>query len=282
VRDPQPRRKLRVFVTERANVYRDQPGYSYVLQEGPEPPAPDSIRAVGSTLVLREHEPTEITLINSAHHHTTVHWHGIELESFYDGVGDWSGWGARLAAPIAPGDSFVVRLTPPRAGTFIYHTHTGEGIRLASGLYGALLVLPANAPLRTAQDDVLLLLSIGGPHDDARPLVNGSTAPPAIELRAGVPRRFRFINISPLETHRIQLRSGSAVQQWRALAKDGAELPPQRGLAVRHGCIPCAQQQHCAGPWGAGAVARAAQRSGRARPGARTADDPCRRGTVHG
>ncbi|MGH7476442.1 MAG: multicopper oxidase domain-containing protein [Longimicrobiales bacterium] len=224
VQNAQPRRKLRVFVTQRANVYGVRPGYSYVLQEGPTPPAPDSIRALSSTLVLHENEPTEITVINAATHHTTVHWHGMELESFYDGVGDWSGWGERLAPPIAAGDSFVVRLTPPRAGTFIYHTHVNEGIELASGLYGALLVLPENASLDAAERDVLLLLSIGGPHDDARPLVNGSTAPPPIQMRAGVPRRFRFINISPLETHRIQLTSGGIVQEWRALAKDGAEL----------------------------------------------------------
>ena len=59
-------------------------------------------------------------------------------------------------------------------------------------------------------------------------MVNGSTAPPPIELKAGVPHRFRLINISPLETHTIQLTSGDSIQQWRALAKDGADLPPQQ------------------------------------------------------
>ena len=49
-RDPRPRRQLRVFVTERANVYGDQPGYSYILQEGLTPPAPDSIRIPSSTI----------------------------------------------------------------------------------------------------------------------------------------------------------------------------------------------------------------------------------------
>lgn len=221
--DAPPRRKLRVFVTERANVFDGYPAHSYVLQEGPAPPAHDSILHLSSTLVLRQHEPTEITVLNVSRQTTAVHWHGLELESFYDGVGDWSGWGARLAPMIAPGDSFVVRLTPPRSGTFIYHTHASEGIQLASGLYGPLIVLPEHASRDTT--DRVLLFSIGGPHDDGRPLINGTVAPPPIELRAGVAHRIRLINIAPMETGIIELLRGDSIQRWRALAKDGAELP---------------------------------------------------------
>ena len=38
----------------------------------------------------------------------------------------FSGAAGHLAPVIAPGDSFEVRFTPPRAGTFIYHTHVDE------------------------------------------------------------------------------------------------------------------------------------------------------------
>lgn len=224
--DRRPRRQLRVFVTERARLYGDQPGYSYVLQEGPMPPAPDSVRIPSSTIVLHQNEPTEITVINSAHHMATIHWHGVELESFYDGVGGWSGWGTQVAPAIAPGDSFIVRLTPPRAGTFIYHTHSNEAIQIPSGLYGTLLVLPEHASPDTTER--VFLLGIGGPLDDARLVVNGSATPPPVELRAGVAHRFRFINISPDETHGVQLTATDTTQQWRALAKDGADLPAQQ------------------------------------------------------
>jgi FtsP/CotA-like multicopper oxidase with cupredoxin domain len=226
--DPKPRQKLRVFVTEKANVYGDQPGYSYVLQEGASPPAADSILIPSSPITLRQNEPTEITVINRAKIMASIHWHGIELESFYDGVGDWSGWGNRVAPSIAPGDSFVVRLTPQRAGTFIYHTHTNEATQIPSGLYGTLIVLPENGKPDTTER--VFLLGIGGPLDEGRPVVNGSSTPPPIALRSGVPHRFRFINISPLETHTVQLVSGTSVQQWRALAKDGADLPPQQAI----------------------------------------------------
>ncbi|MGI9077478.1 MAG: multicopper oxidase domain-containing protein [Gemmatimonadaceae bacterium] len=222
--EPGPRRRLRLFVTEKANVYGERPGYSYVLQQGVIPPAADSIRMPSSSLLLHQDEPTEIAVINVAKVATTVHWHGLELQSYYDGVGNWSGWGQRVAPSIAPGDSFVVRLTPPRAGTFIYHTHMDEGIQLASGLFGALIVLPPGATADTTER--LFLIGIAGPHDDAPPTINGSPAPPPVELRAGVAHRFRFINISPMETRTVELLAADTLLRWRAVAKDGADLPP--------------------------------------------------------
>ncbi len=224
-----PRRRMRVHVTEKANVYGDRPGRSYVLQEGSRPPAADSIAFPSSTLVLHQNEPTEITVINSGRSPTTIHWHGIEIESVYDGIGGWSGWGERVAPVLAPGDSFVARLTPPRAGTFIYHTHVEEAEQMAAGLFGALIVVPHNAHPDTT--DRLVLIGMAGPHDDAPPSVNGSATPPPIELRAGVKYRFRFINISPMETRTAQLLRSDTAQSWRALAKDGFELPAAQAVA---------------------------------------------------
>lgn len=226
-----PSRRLRLVVTERAKVYGDEPGHSYVLQEGPRAPAPDSIRPLSSTITLMQGEPSEITVVNATSSATSIHWHGIELESFYDGVGGWSGWQRRLAPSIAPRDSFRVRITAPRAGTFIYHTHADEGMKLASGQYGALVVTPKG--VGPDSTDRLFVFAIGGPHEDARPLVNGSTSPGPLELRAGVAHRLRFINISPLETNTVQLIAKDSVQHWRPLAKDGADLPPQRAMRQR-------------------------------------------------
>ena len=222
------RRKLRLFVTQRERVYGDQPGYSYILQEGANPPAFDSVRIPSSTITLRQGEPTEITVYNKSKATATIHWHGIELESYYDGVGDWSGWNKMVAPVIAPGDSFVVRITPERPGTFIYHTHTDENIQLSSGLYGALIVLPPKGEPDTTER--LFMIGIGGPGDQAHAVINGAASPAPVELRAGVPHRLRFINISPLESHTVQLMSGATVQTWRALAKDGAELPAAQAI----------------------------------------------------
>jgi FtsP/CotA-like multicopper oxidase with cupredoxin domain len=95
----------------------------------------------GPTLALTRGEPVEITLVNRLPEGTAIHWHGMALESYYDGVHGWSGTGQRITPMIAPGDSFVVRFTPPRTETFIYHTHLHDKRQLTSGLYGAMVVL---------------------------------------------------------------------------------------------------------------------------------------------
>jgi manganese oxidase len=224
--EPEARRKLRTFVNARPNVFGDRPGYAMILQQGPTEPARDSITIPGSALILRRGEPTEIVVHNRIPAPVTLHWHGIELESYYDGVGGWSGAGKRVAPAIAPGDSFVVRIIPDRAGTFIYHTHMEEGGQLSSGLYGALLVLPPNVEPDTATDRIFLL-GDGGPQHGAPPVINGTPTSEPLDLRAGVTYRFRLINISPSNIKRIRLitAADSAVQTWRAFAKDGAELP---------------------------------------------------------
>src|SRR5262245_61665714 len=97
------------------------------------------VTAPGPPLVLRRGEPAEITVVNHLNEATSIHWHGLEIESYYDGVHGWSGVDGRTAPMIAPGASFVVRLAPPRTGTFIYHTHIHDYRQLSSGIYGALI-----------------------------------------------------------------------------------------------------------------------------------------------
>lgn len=232
--EPAARRVLRLVVTERPNVFGPKPGYSFVLQEGATPPAADSMRFPSSTLVLRRNEPTAITVVNRMKTNAaTVHWHGIELESFYDGVAGWSGAGQRVAPSIAPGDSFVVRLTPDRAGTFIYHTHTDESRQLMSGLYGPLVVLDESAQADTT--DRLILIGDSGPTETPRvpvaAFINGSTEPPPLELRAGRAHRIRFVSISAALVRRVRLVSDSGVELWRAVSKDGADLAPRQATS---------------------------------------------------
>jgi FtsP/CotA-like multicopper oxidase with cupredoxin domain len=223
--DPVARRTLRVFVNERPKMFGDKPGFSFVLQEGAAAPSPDSIRVPSSTIVLHKNEPTEITVINRTTQMTSTHWHGIELESYYDGVADWSGAGTRTAPVLAPGDSFVVRMTPDRAGTFIYHTHSNETVQLSGGLYGPLIVLPEGGTVDTT--DRIFLFGDGGSF--RQPVINGTATPPPLEMRAGTTHRLRFVSISSANVTRIRLMSDSLVT-WRPFAKDGADLSSQRAV----------------------------------------------------
>lgn len=218
-----PRRTLRLFANQRAGVFAGEvPGYSFVLQEGAREPARDSVPRVGSTIVLRRGESAQITVFNRLSVPLSVHWHGLELDSYFDGVGDWSGSAGSIARPIASEDSFVVRITPPRAGTFMYHVHSEEGRELASGLYGALLVVEGPASLDSR--DRVVLISDAGPQPAPTALVNGSTLPPIAPLTAGRPHRLRLIGIASNAAREVSLLQGADTAQWRLLARDGAEI----------------------------------------------------------
>ena len=65
----------------------------------------------------------------------------MEIESYYDGVAGWTGTSDHPSPAILPGTPFVARMTPPRAGTFIYHTHWHDDVQLVNGVYGPLIVL---------------------------------------------------------------------------------------------------------------------------------------------
>jgi FtsP/CotA-like multicopper oxidase with cupredoxin domain len=221
------RRKLRLYVNYRPNHFGEHPAFAYVLQEGDTPPPPDSVRIPGSTVVLRRDEPVEVAILNRSPEPVTVHWHGIELESYYDGVGDWSGWAGRIAPPVMPGDSFMVRMTPDRAGTFIYHTHMEEGSQLSTGLYGPLIVLAPGEEI-DPERDVVFLIGRGGVGPDAPVLLSGSSEPPPLEWKIGTTYRLRFINITPSNHEIVRLLADTTLQSWRAFAKDGADLSPQQ------------------------------------------------------
>ena len=204
-------------------------GMGYVVQEGATAPARDSIAVPGPMLVLRKGEPVAITVVNHLKEPTAVHWHGIELESFSDGVPGWSGTPGKIMPPIQPGDSFVAEFVPPRAGTFIYHTHSNEQLQMGSGLYGTLLVVDPATPYDAAAERIVMLGG-GGPADStptfASPgLVNGSADPEPMLLDAGKTYRLRLININPDWRVIFSLMSDSALAVWRPLAKDGADLP---------------------------------------------------------
>ena len=109
------------------------------------------------TLVLAKGEPVALTLVNKTAGDTTIHWHGIELESYNDGVAGWSGDSRQTTRLVPAGGTLNVWFTPPRAGTFIYHTHAHDVHQLSSGMYSALLVVPDRKTFDAEREKVVLL-----------------------------------------------------------------------------------------------------------------------------
>jgi FtsP/CotA-like multicopper oxidase with cupredoxin domain len=186
-------------------------------------------------LDLTRNEPVSITIVNHLAEPTSVHWHGIEVEdSYVDGVPGFSGAGNHLAPSIAPGDSFTVQFTPPRSGTFMYHAHVDELRQQVAGLEGALVVRDSGtAP--SADDHSFFLKGASG--DEGFPIeINGQVNPDTVILHVGRPARVRLMNLSTFNVAPVfslttrpdsafTLARDTMVAEWRALAKDGFDLP---------------------------------------------------------
>jgi len=225
------RRKLRLIArVDSSEAGTDaEPAFGYELQENGHSSARKGPLLPGPTILLQRGEPVSITVVNRLGEGTAVHWHGIELDSYMDGVGGFSGHPGQIAPVIEPGDSFEARFTPPRAGTFIYHPHADEVRQLRAGMSGALLVLEDPAAFDPTHDLVMLITTPRRDSEDNRVLLNGSLDPVPLELRSGERYRFRLINI---HTNRpsliVRILRDSTAQSWRAVAKDGMDLPAER------------------------------------------------------
>jgi FtsP/CotA-like multicopper oxidase with cupredoxin domain len=223
------RRQL-TLVAQRSAAHSDSvPAFGYTLAEGGTPrPAPATLLP-GPVILLKRGEPVAITVANHLTEPTAVHWHGIELESYFDGVADYSGAGSHIARAIAPNDSFVARFTPPRSGTFMYHPHADELRQQQAGLTGALLVLDDPATFDPTHDIVLLLTVPRATADQGAVLVNGSLSPPALEMKVGERYRLRLVDVHTFRPSMIaRVLRDSSLMTWRAIAKDGMDLPPER------------------------------------------------------
>lgn len=215
-------RKIDLVITPTAAAGK-LPTFSCSVREGRKIVASED-KSVGPPIVVTRGEPTEITVVNNLQSPTTIHWHGIELDSYYDGV-IGGGVGSQMTPAIEPGKSFVARFTPNRAGTFIYHTHAADPGQLTGGVYGGLIVLEPGESFDAEHDKLFVI----GSHDPTfftkQITVNGNEEPAPMSLHAGTKYRLRLINIAPNLAANLQLGAAGNPPQWRQIAKDGALVP---------------------------------------------------------
>jgi FtsP/CotA-like multicopper oxidase with cupredoxin domain len=220
------RRQLKMVVTQAEGAPGSHRPIQVEIQDGDHVSSTAAGSEVGPPLVLHRGEPTEITVVNHLAAPTAIHWHGMEIESYFDGVVDFGGNAQQSTPAIASGDSFVVRVTPARAGTFIYHTHWHDIEQLASGLYGAMIVLEPGEEFDPEHDRVFVVSRQGSDIFSAPLLMNGTIQPQIAALHAGRRYRFRFINITPNDDgDNVTLTASGKPLTWTAFAKDGADLP---------------------------------------------------------
>jgi FtsP/CotA-like multicopper oxidase with cupredoxin domain len=92
----------------------------------------------GPTLRVRQGSEVGVEVTNEGDLEATVHWHGLRLDNRYDGTHE-------TQAPIPVGGSFGYRIEFPDPGVYWYHPHIREDYGQELGLYGNILVVPADA-----------------------------------------------------------------------------------------------------------------------------------------
>lgn len=219
-------RRLRLLLRPNVGSTPLRPFYGVAIDELGLEPVVDTGQRAAPPLVLTRGQPVSITVINRLPEPTGIHWHGLELDSYFDGVPGFSGMRPQVAPLIAPNDSFEVRVTPPRAGTFIYHAHVNETRQLRAGISGALLVVERGRFNAATEFPVLASSPSDSTEEERAVLLNGSLTPAPLVLKRGVASRLRLINItSQRQGMRFELRQADTLMTWKPLAKDGADLP---------------------------------------------------------
>jgi FtsP/CotA-like multicopper oxidase with cupredoxin domain len=90
----------------------------------------------GPTLRAPEGATVTVHVTNRGDLDATVHWHGLRLENRFDGTHD-------TQAPIPVGETFSYEVHVPDPGIYWYHPHIREDYGQELGLYGNILVDPA-------------------------------------------------------------------------------------------------------------------------------------------
>jgi FtsP/CotA-like multicopper oxidase with cupredoxin domain len=228
---PMVRRKLITLEIPRDSMAGDLlPVFAPTLTAAADVTRPAARGGPGGMLLLHQGEPTTVRVVNHSAEPTAIHWHGMELENMYDGVVGLGGAPGQPVRAIPAGGSFDALMTPPRAGTFIYHTHLMELRQIESGLYGAMIVLPAGAAWDAAHDHVFIV----GTLYKHGVVLNGAKVAPPLDLEAGTTHRLRLINITTgAPNARFQLvRADSSLVMWTRQAKDAIDLQPSRRVTV--------------------------------------------------
>src|SRR3954452_8840139 len=91
----------------------------------------------GPTLLVKQGSEIDVEVVNEGDLEATVHWHGLRLENSSDGTHE-------TQAPIEGGGRFTCTVAFPDPGLYWYHPHIREDYGQELGLYGNVIVEPAD------------------------------------------------------------------------------------------------------------------------------------------
>ena len=171
----------------------------------------------GPTLRVRHGEEVRVRLKNRTPAPLSLHWHGVRIANAMDGVGGLT------QAPVAPGQDFDYRFTPPDAGTYLFRPCVpGASAEAAERGLSGLLVVEERAAAPVDREHVVVLddwrlnpdgtlAPFGSPLEAATGgrvgnflAVAGKPPPHAIEAAPGTRLRLRLANLCNARTTRIR------------------------------------------------------------------------------
>ncbi|TPI11971.1 DUF4396 domain-containing protein [Mesorhizobium sp. B4-1-3] len=186
----------------------------------------------GPRIHIRQGDRVRINVTNGLPEETTVHWHGLILPNQMDGPAEIT------QPPIEPGQSYSYEFTATQHGTYFYHPHAKPDRTQALGLYGALIIDPANPADEVAADhDYVIELQEwlvregltypSMPMDGGMPnffTINGKSYPSTdtIHMKVGETLKVRFIGTNNGFIHPMHIHGGP----FEVVARDGETIPP--------------------------------------------------------
>ncbi|WP_192258100.1 DUF4396 domain-containing protein [Mesorhizobium silamurunense] len=186
----------------------------------------------GPRIHIRQGDRVRINVTNGLPEETTVHWHGLILPNQMDGPAEIT------QAPIEPGQTYSYEFTATQHGTYFYHPHAKPDRTQALGLYGALIIDPANPADEVAADhDYVIELQEwlvregltypSMPMDGGMPnffTINGKAYPSTetIRMKVGETLKVRFIGTNNGFIHPMHIHGGP----FEVVARDGETIPP--------------------------------------------------------
>ena len=171
----------------------------------------------GPTLKVRAGSEVVVDIENQGDTEATVHWHGLRLENRYDGTHE-------TQQPMAHGERYSARVAFPDPGVYWYHPHIREDYGQEMGLYGNVIVEPADPDywppvhreMALTLDDILIEDGKVAPFSRAETthsamgrfgnvLLVGGQTDPSLAVKNGEVVRFYFTNTANTRVFRVAL-----------------------------------------------------------------------------
>jgi FtsP/CotA-like multicopper oxidase with cupredoxin domain len=155
----------------------------------------------GPRLRVTEGDRVRINFENDLPEETSIHWHGLILPNEMDGAADVT------QEPIEPGEGYVYEFTAGQQGTYFYHSHQEPDRQQGLGLYGALIVDPADPSVDEAYEydhEAVIQLQEW--------LEREGYTYPAMTMEGALPNFFTINGKSYPETETINMRVGEKLR----------------------------------------------------------------------